>query len=434
MKSIVVCVAILATVAQAADWAVIVAGSNTYGNYRHQSDACHAVQIVKKNGITPDHIINMVYDDIANNPSNPYKGQVFNKPTAAGTPGFDVYNGCQKDYTGQQVTAANFLKVLTGDTSAPGKVLKTTANDNVFVYFTDHGGVGIVAFPVGPYLGVKDLQNALNTMYTKKTYNKLVFYMEACEAGSMFEGTLPTNRKIYATTAANAHESSYGFYCPPQDKVNGKSIGSCLGDEYSIQWLENTDNKGVQQTLQAQYTAVRDATKMSHVMQYGDTTFTSDILANFLGDKLEAVAALPDLSDEEKEAGRVDSRDIPMHLAYYEYLRADKKDLQNAHRLARKLIDEIDSRIAADTMFMSFSKAMVGETRAEEVFKAKANLAGGCGDCCDAVNHAIYDWCGGYTDYSMQYSRIVWNTCVETQNTQKALDTLRALCGGVSSQ
>ena len=61
-------------------------------------------------------------------------------------------------------------------------------------------------------------------------YDQLVFYMEACESGSMFEGLLGDNLNIYATTAANAMESSYAAYCNPDDVVNGKHIGSCLGD------------------------------------------------------------------------------------------------------------------------------------------------------------------------------------------------------------
>jgi len=84
----------------AADWAILLAGSRTYGNYRHQSDTCHAYKIVNKFGIPDDQVIVMQYDDIANDPQNPYKGQIFNKPTAVGTPGVDVYNGCKKDYTG----------------------------------------------------------------------------------------------------------------------------------------------------------------------------------------------------------------------------------------------------------------------------------------------------------------------------------------------
>ena len=46
-------------------WAVLIAGSNTYSNYRHQSDVHHAYQIMKKNGIPESNIILMSYDDIA---------------------------------------------------------------------------------------------------------------------------------------------------------------------------------------------------------------------------------------------------------------------------------------------------------------------------------------------------------------------------------
>jgi glycosylphosphatidylinositol transamidase (GPIT) subunit GPI8 len=38
--------ATLAAGAATDHWAVIVAGSNTYANYRHQADACHAYQVI----------------------------------------------------------------------------------------------------------------------------------------------------------------------------------------------------------------------------------------------------------------------------------------------------------------------------------------------------------------------------------------------------
>lgn len=73
-------------------------------------------------------------------------------------------------------------------------------------------------------------------------YGKLVFYMEACESGSMFVN-LPKDINIYATSAANAHESSWGTYCPPNDFIDGKAMGSCLGDLYSVNWMEDTESK-----------------------------------------------------------------------------------------------------------------------------------------------------------------------------------------------
>jgi len=133
-------------------WAVIVAGSNGFWNYRHQADACHAYQIVKKNGIPEDQIIMFAFDDVANNSENPFPGKIYNKPN-----GQDVYEGCNIDYSGSEVTPDNVLAVLKGDSATmknkgTGKVLKSTANSNIFFNFVDHGAPGLIAFPNGDEL------------------------------------------------------------------------------------------------------------------------------------------------------------------------------------------------------------------------------------------------------------------------------------------
>jgi glycosylphosphatidylinositol transamidase (GPIT) subunit GPI8 len=117
----------------------------------------------------------MMYDDVANDKENPFPGQLFNQPTAPGTPGTDVYHGVKKDYTGSEVTAKNFLSIITGDADAmknigTGRVLKSTENDKVFINFVDHGGVGLIAFPHQPYLYKKDLQNAIIKMHNTSMY------------------------------------------------------------------------------------------------------------------------------------------------------------------------------------------------------------------------------------------------------------------------
>lgn len=88
-------------------------------------------------------------------------------------------------------------------------------------------------------------------------YDQLVFYLEACESGSMFEGILANNTNIYATTAADPDESSWGTYCYPDDVVNGTHINSCLGDLYSVNWLEDSDANNVRkESLATQFTTV----------------------------------------------------------------------------------------------------------------------------------------------------------------------------------
>merc|ERR1719326_1759634 len=145
----------------------------------------------------------MAYDDIASNSQNPFPGKLFNKPTAAGTPGVDVYEGCTIDYKGADVTPENFEKVLTG--TASGKALKSTSEDNVFVFFSDHGAPGLIAFP-SSQMHKADLQKTLDTMHTNNMYKKLTFYLETCESGSMFEGL--STPGVYAVSAAGTDESS----------------------------------------------------------------------------------------------------------------------------------------------------------------------------------------------------------------------------------
>ncbi len=99
------------------NWAVLVAGSNTYANYRHQSDVFHSYQILLKNKFNPDRIITFAYDDVANNIKNPFKGKVFNKPTYKEA-GVDVYAGVKIDYKGSNVDPNIFIDVLLGNKTA----------------------------------------------------------------------------------------------------------------------------------------------------------------------------------------------------------------------------------------------------------------------------------------------------------------------------
>jgi legumain len=410
---------------------VIVAGSNGYDNYRHQADACHAYQIVHKFGIPDSRVIMMYYNDIAKSTENPYKGKIFNKPTAKGTAGVDVYAGCPQHYTGREVTVANFIAVLTGDANATkGKpVLQSTANDRVFVNFVDHGATGIIAFPTGEMTS-KQLKTALTTMHTKKMYSKLVFYLEACESGSMFAGMLDPSIGIYATTASNAVESSWGTYCPPDDKVDGKDLQSCLGDLYSVNWMENADSVGKDETLEEQFNIVKKLTNLSHVMQYGDQTYTSEPIGNYLGDTTAVKAVVAPTEEVTGSNSNVESRNIPLHLAYYRYLRAEHSDIEGRQKLAKELQAQLAAQMKADEMFMSLSSKLMGgvEDKARRLFFARApENAGECGECCIATRQAYRESCGPFTDYSLQYVRVLTNAC-GLASTSNIVNPIKALC------
>lgn len=94
-------------------WAVLVAGSNGFVNYRHQADVCHAYHLLLEQGIPEEQIIVMAYDDVAWDDENPVPGKLFNKQE-----GQDVYEGCKLDYSGKDVHSKNFMAIMTGDESS----------------------------------------------------------------------------------------------------------------------------------------------------------------------------------------------------------------------------------------------------------------------------------------------------------------------------
>lgn len=277
--NLLLCMAALAgllSASQAAHWALLVAGSSGYYNYRHQADVCHAYQILHKNGIPDKNIIVMMYDDIANSRSNPTKGIIINKPG-----GSDVYAGVPHDYNGHDVTPDNFLKILQGQDMTgvgSGKTLKSTKDDNVFVYFADHGAPNLIAFPHGE-LHAQDLQTAILNMNKTQQYKQMVFYIEACESGSMFNRhKLPNNINVYATTAASPKEPSYACYWDKMRKTY-------LGDVYSVKWLEDSDKADfTKETLFEQFEIVKKETNTSHVHEFGDIALgKAAVLGQFQG-------------------------------------------------------------------------------------------------------------------------------------------------------
>ena len=179
MKLILLCLVL--TLVCCDQWAVLVAGSNTWSNYRHQADVYHAYQVLRKSGFPEDRIITFAYDDIADSVNNPYKGKVFNKPTYS-DPGVDVYEGVKIDYSKADVTPENFMAVLEGDAAkvkgkGTGRVLGSTNSDNVFIFFSDHGGPGLIAFPRSN-LYATTLLSTFTKMQQNGKYKKLVFYLE----------------------------------------------------------------------------------------------------------------------------------------------------------------------------------------------------------------------------------------------------------------
>ncbi len=415
--------------ATSAHYAVLVAGSNGFWNYRHQSDILHAYHILVENGLPKENIIVFAYDDIANDSENPFPGQVFNKPDPSGK-GKDVYSGVKIDFKGEDVTPINFLAVLAN--------LKSTENDNVFVYFSDHGATGLVAFPNGE-LYADDLIKTLKAMSEAKRFNQLVFYLEACESGSMFEKVLPEKIKVYATTASNPEQSSWATYCSPDDKVGGKSIGSCLGDEYSVNWMEDSDNsKGLSETLQNQFENVKTKTKNSEVHQYGDLTYTSETIGDFQGNvpTLSFIGQVREFIEnllnkikeifspkkdnkkdeeylkyiEEAKNSRIESRDVKLRYLY------EKAERKNDLKSQDQYLVELKHVRTADSIFSTFN----------EVFNLGGKVEKINFECLKSAVEAYKATCQ-WGEYDLKYVKNIALAC-QNNTVEQIEETFRKIC------
>ncbi|XP_004082135.1 legumain [Oryzias latipes] len=385
-------------------WVVIVAGSNGWYNYRHQADACHAYQIVHRNGIPDEQIVVMMYDDLAQNEANPTPGVIINRPN-----GSDVYAGVPKDYTGDDVTPENFLAVLKGDSKGvkggSGKVLKSGPKDHVFVYFTDHGAPGILAFP-NDDLHEEDLLNTIQFMHKNKKYRKMVFYIEACESGSMMEH-LPEDINVYATTAANDHESSYACYYD-------EKRDTYLGDWYSVNWMEDSDAEDLsKETLLKQFKIVKSHTNTSHVQQYGNKTMAHMKVIVFQGNPKTYAAPAPGVSRPPlHNLDLTPSPDVPLAILKRKMMST------NDVRAARHLLMEIDSHLKvrqtlADSVRRIVEKVMGSKVKAAKLLNQRAELTQrGCYKA--AVQHFkqhCFNWHRTQYEYALRHLFALLNLC-----------------------
>ena len=114
-------------------------------------------------------------------------------------------------------------------------------------------------------------------------YKDIVFYMEACESGSMF-AKLEADQDILAVTASNATTPSYATYCGSDAVVAGFPMKTCLGDLFSVNWMEDTASHSVStETLTTQIQTVTKKTTKSPVCVFGDTSLETEFVGEFEG-------------------------------------------------------------------------------------------------------------------------------------------------------
>lgn len=405
------------------NWAVLVAGSQGYGNYRHQADICHAYQILKRGGLKDENIVVFMYDDIAYNEENPRRGTIINNPK-----GGDVYKGVPKDYTGENLTTANLIAAILGNKTAikggSGKVVNSGPNDRIFIYYSDHGSPGVLTMPNDDDLYAKDFINTLKKKHELGAYKSMVIYVEACEAGSIFEGLLPKDWNIYVTTASNPEESSWATYCPGFHPSPPSEFDTCLGDLYSVAWMEDSDMHNAQsETVEQQYQVVKKRTADggdhgSHVMEYGNINFSKDYLSLYIG------SSAPDSGHKHHSKGGkgnhnpISSVAVEQHEADILYLRTKVSRLPEGSIKRKEAQKELDAALShrknVDCTFEEIGKTLFGEEKGYEIIKTARPTGQPIVDNWDCFKTMVETYkthCGALSTYGKKHMRAFATMC-----------------------
>ncbi|CAG2115003.1 unnamed protein product [Medioppia subpectinata] len=304
-------------------WVVLCAAAGGYGiNYAFQASVYHAYHLLKNHGIPEENIIVMHPDDLAYNKQNPTQGIVVNQ-----VKGPDVYHDVPKHYVKDDITPKTFLSVISGDPklkAAGKKVVESGPDDHIFVFLFDHGATELVAFRKGQ-LFAKDLKNTLVQMHEDKKFAKMLFYLEACESGSMFDGILPDNINVYAAASSRPDEPSYPC-C--NDPIRHVGVGGLFSDA----WYRDSETKDLNtETIAEQFTFIAKEIKgTEHSVHYGDESIGKMTLAEFFGPKKVIDQSLvSNVTRNNEQCQLVNQRELAVWLA--------EKNIQGATNVNDKL-------------------------------------------------------------------------------------------------
>lgn len=242
-------------------WALVVAASESWTNYRHQADALAFYQLLKKSGYDDEHIILIAEDDLADNPSNPEKGVIKISPS-----GDNLYHDLAFDYRLSELSPNDINSILLGEQSDRLKaVIRAKANDNLLVFWSGHGLPGQFLWGEESAGYTAELASGLfQRMHEEKKYRKMLWLIESCYAGSVAkecEG-IPG---ILCITASDEWEKS---------KAAVPYNGIWLTNRFTQTLLEEL-NADARISLRNLYYKLFHNTMGSHVKVYNDKNYGS---------------------------------------------------------------------------------------------------------------------------------------------------------------
>ena len=392
--------------------AIIIAPRNNWDDYGVQSESCRMYKDLVAGGVNPDNIILMSDDRVTKMEDNPFPGELFTDDSPK-APGKDYAKGCIEhiDYSGAHMNGAVMIEIMKGNVEKLKRLTKkenpralhSTAEDDIMLYFTSHGGPGEIL--VGETVVTEqDIMDTIQYMHDNKMYKNFLFLMEACYSGSMF-ANLPEGLNVYAITAADDDHSSYESHCPPNDVVDGKSLETCLSCYWdnAMEWfMEGGSSHTLDELYQHTHEKVEHSSDQN-VSHFGDIEEMGKMtIADFMGEI--PAGRFNSLKDNGKKVAK---SDVPRHLAMWRAIRANKNELKSALSAYEKIVmDEAKKEVEV----MRLGVSLMNEKAADSAMKSVAESYSI--DCVRELSHSLVEKCGHSYPLNEKTMNMLKNICL----------------------
>jgi len=236
----------------------------------------------------------------------------------------------------------------------------------------------------------------------------------------MFKTVLPKNIDVYAITAANDQESSWGCYCENDMHL------PCLGDLFSVNWMQDSDVEDLgTETLQQQFMIVQKETNKSHVMHYGNLTIAQESVANFQGFKK---SRKPRIQNAHINKTPWPVHDIPLLTLKRKREQADTEPERNA--LAKQIHRLHQKRQYLEEKMTDLVDALIHDPVNRRRILKKHPRALTALDCHDAVTTAFNQICFPFSQnpYALKYVYVLANLCEERIDQERILHEMIDVC------
>ena len=245
------------------NYAVLIAASESWKNYRHQADVLGFYHYLKGKGYDDDHILLIMADDIAHNDLNPLQGVVRRELL-----GNNLYQDIQIDYKLGDLTLDDLKHILTAEPSEKYPVtLGSSVNDNVLFFWSGHGSHNGWKWKEYEELNA----HFAHSLFSAMKFRKQFAIIETCYSGAVAQGCTGIPG-LLLMTAANPYEPSKA---------------DAFDDELQV-YLSNTFTSSIlsmfasnpHTTIYNLYLHAFDKTSGSHVMVYNPDCYGNLYLNN----------------------------------------------------------------------------------------------------------------------------------------------------------